>query len=92
MAIRLLGFNNRKLELRKRSLTDNEDGGNYHLLEIAYIEDIDSDEYIRSVGVAGRYDQVSDDVRALQKAEDIQRKNKREARDLAEADVVKSTT
>ena len=84
----LFGAKNRSLALRKRKLTDNADGGNYHVLELAFIETINDQEYVNSVGIAGRSDEVSEDVRALQKAEDIKRRKRQEALDLTDAPTV----
>ena len=79
MAMTIFGASNRSVAFRKRKLTDNADGGNYHVLELAFIETIDDKDYVNSVGVAGRSDEVSEEVRTLQKAEDIQRKKRKEA-------------
>lgn len=87
MAITIVKRNRRSVSLRRNQATS-QDGGTYNIAELAYTETIDGRDYTKSIGATYRNDEISDDLRTIQRAEDAEERAQRDAVAVRARDVL----
>ncbi len=90
MALTIAKRNARSIQLRTTQSNHETESGVYNIGEIAYVETIEDKDYVHSVGFAFRSDPVSEELRKLQDAEDVRRRQARDRRAVAEASLTKT--
>ena len=87
MALRIKVKHGATVEFRGNKATS-DDGGTYHIAELALVENIDGNDYIKSVGATYRNDEISEDLRTIQRAEAAADRRLRDEQALRARDVL----
>ena len=88
-SFKLFGRSRSSFQARSTQATS-ADGGTYNIGELAWVQNIDGKNYVASAGVALRADEISDDLRTIQRAEAAEDRAQRDALAVRARDVLQT--